>query len=151
MTTEWTDDYGVVYEINYVVTQHPDEGPEFYEWREKPVSPEHKGGWQVLPPFADVPAEVSEHFHGPVIGDEVYDLHAGDVLPGESEGVILTITSTGAICLSPMGQLFTDELIAYEAVINKNPDEIQPGDVIRSQHPNWIMGPGPLRDLLYQG
>lgn len=64
---EYTDpDDGILYEMRYVVTQSPDEGPEYIEWR---VSPKVAGSvympdWQRLPPWAMPPKEAMEHWHG---------------------------------------------------------------------------------------
>lgn len=146
---DWTDpDTGLVYEINYVVTQHPDEGQEHYAWRLKSNDNDR---WRKLPPFADVEPEIAEHFHGPQIGIalvEILDLRTGKGLPKESDGIVLSIDDRRCVCINMSGQLFTDELVAYEVIEGKNPDEVQPGDVIHSYHPTWIMGPKSLRDLL---
>src|SRR5215472_10789120 len=74
---EWTDpDDGILYELNYVVTQHEDEGPEYVEWRISPrmagslkkhAESMHGDGWHRLPPWAMPPEEAMEHWHGKVI------------------------------------------------------------------------------------
>lgn len=67
---EYTDpDDGVVYEMRYVVTQSPDEGCEYVEWR---ISPRMAGSlgldvsWKRLPPWATPPKEAMEFWHGEI-------------------------------------------------------------------------------------
>ena|SRR6266516_4394840 len=60
----WRDpDTGDVYEIDYDVTQGPDEGPEYMSWRKQ-----GEDEWHKLPPFAnqDDMRRIEEHFHGAV-------------------------------------------------------------------------------------
>ncbi len=71
---EWTDpDTGTIYQIEYVVTMHPSEGPEFMRWRIKPdpSHPRHhkrNPAWWKLPPFVSAQdmKEIEEHFHGSI-------------------------------------------------------------------------------------
>ena len=60
-------DDGLAYEMNYVVTQSDDEGPEYVEWRLDPAmagSLEMDTSWKRLPPWAMPPEEAIEYWHG---------------------------------------------------------------------------------------
>jgi hypothetical protein len=62
---EWLDpDSDDVYEIWYIVTQGPAEGPEHYVWRKRTAGDTNE--WQKLPPFvnADDMRDIETHFHG---------------------------------------------------------------------------------------
>jgi hypothetical protein len=62
-------DDGLAYEMTYVVTQSPDEGPEYVEWRLDPSqagSLEMDTSWHRLPPWAMPPEEAIEFWHGTV-------------------------------------------------------------------------------------
>jgi hypothetical protein len=62
-------DDNITYEMNYIITQSDDEGPEYVEWR---ISPRMAGSesmdttWHRLPPWATPPEEAIEFWHGTV-------------------------------------------------------------------------------------
>jgi len=70
---EFTDEYGLVWEVMYVVTQTEAEGPEFVQYREK-----GNEIWTVLPSWALIPKAMMEHFHGPVLGNSLTCQHCGN-------------------------------------------------------------------------
>ena len=60
---EWTDpDEGTVYQLMYNVTHTDIEGREHVSWRVRGMT-----SWVELPPFADVPPEAYEFWHGTVV------------------------------------------------------------------------------------
>jgi hypothetical protein len=71
----YTDEYGQVWEVNYVVTQTEAEGPEYVEYRKADTNTNDP--WIKLPPWALVPKEMMEFWHGPVIGASKVCQHCG--------------------------------------------------------------------------
>jgi len=139
---EWTDpDDGKVYEMRYIVTQHESEGPEYVEWREKPMAERDLTMWHKLPPFAMPPQEAMEHWHGPVIRwwDEV------------QQGVILAIKDDGreeynALCVNEKCELFWADLTVFENISDPDGDQVSPGMVIKTNHALEVKGPDLLRE-----
>lgn len=62
----WTDPIGCTWEFRYIVTQRPDEGPEYMEYREYKGHPTWFR-WED-DEEGEPPKEVEEFFHGKLIG-----------------------------------------------------------------------------------
>jgi len=65
MTGQQIEHEGYIY--RYIVTQFPDEGPEYMERMD--IARTQKG-WERLPEDYPIPQEVMEHFFGPIIDDD---------------------------------------------------------------------------------
>ena len=120
----WHDpDDDVIYQMNYVVTQSDDEGPEYVEWR---VNPQQAGslkeaskydksqdGWHRLPPWAMPPQEALDYWHGAV---------------DHRQGVIVAMKKNdrNALCLDYAGLYFAD-LTLFTNVSDPDGDEVSPG------------------------
>ena len=129
-TFEYVDpDDGFVYELNYIVTQHDDEGPEYVAFRVKPSVAGSLGkaaeyvqdssGWTKLPPWATPPQEAIDFWHGEVKKAD------------HRQGVIVAMRDddTEALCSDFDGMYFAD-LQFFTNVSEPDGDFVAPGMVV---------------------